>query len=330
MNENEFILYDRLEVIKQTIEKYGEENFYLSFSGGKDSVVVHHLLDMALPNNQIPRVYMNTGIEYQKVYEFVKSIKDERIQIIKPSKNIRQTLEEKGYPFKSKEHAQWLNIFQKNKDLTREYMKKIDEDKSLLENYDFIHNLPKGVKWTIKYVYGMRERERERETFTSTFRTPNSLKYQFYEDLPFKVSDKCCLEMKEKPLKEWEKQNNRHNAILGLMRDEGGRRVTTNCLTFKSKGMNFSPLAKVTKEWEEWFIKEYNIKLCELYYPPYNFDRTGCVGCPFNVHIGRELATLEKYLPTERKRAEIIWQPVYEEYRRIGYRLKKNEQSKLF
>lgn len=34
--ENDFILFDRIEVIKKTIEKYGEENFYISFSGGKD------------------------------------------------------------------------------------------------------------------------------------------------------------------------------------------------------------------------------------------------------------------------------------------------------
>lgn len=31
-----YILYDRLEVIKKTIEKYGEENFYVSFSCPKE------------------------------------------------------------------------------------------------------------------------------------------------------------------------------------------------------------------------------------------------------------------------------------------------------
>ena len=64
MTENEFLLEDRIGVIRDTINKWGEENFYLSFSGGKDSTVVHHLLDMALPNNRIPRVFINTGIEY--------------------------------------------------------------------------------------------------------------------------------------------------------------------------------------------------------------------------------------------------------------------------
>lgn len=72
MTENEFILQDRLGVIRDTIRKYGEENFYLSFSGGKDSTVVHHLLDMALPNNKILRVFSNTGIEYNAIVEFVR------------------------------------------------------------------------------------------------------------------------------------------------------------------------------------------------------------------------------------------------------------------
>lgn len=36
MNDNELLLFDRLEKIKQVINQYGEDNFYLSFSGGKD------------------------------------------------------------------------------------------------------------------------------------------------------------------------------------------------------------------------------------------------------------------------------------------------------
>ena len=64
MTENEFLLIDRLNAIKDTINKYGEDKFYLSFSGGKDSTVVHHLLDMALPGSkriQVPDRRMEKG-----------------------------------------------------------------------------------------------------------------------------------------------------------------------------------------------------------------------------------------------------------------------------
>lgn len=78
MTENEFLLADRLGVIRDTINKYGEDKFYLSFSGGKDSTAVHHLLDMALPDNKIPRVFSNTGIEYNAIVEFVRERERER------------------------------------------------------------------------------------------------------------------------------------------------------------------------------------------------------------------------------------------------------------
>lgn len=72
--DNELLLFDRLEIIKSTIKKYGEENFYISFSGGKDSTVLHYLVDMALPDNKIPRVFINTGIEYNDIVNFVKEL----------------------------------------------------------------------------------------------------------------------------------------------------------------------------------------------------------------------------------------------------------------
>lgn len=39
---------------------------------------------------------------------------------------------------------------------------------------------------------------------------------------------------------------------------------------------------------------------------------------------------MENLLPDERKQCEIIWKPVYDEYRRIGYRLEKEDEFKLF
>lgn len=161
----ELTLFDRLEVIKTTNQKYDlEHNAYLSFSGGKDSTILHYLLDMALPNNRIPRVFINTGIEYQMIVDFVKELasKDDRFVILQPSKPIVKTLQEVGYPFKSKQHSHNIMLYQKhNKEKFKEIKKVIDSDNSLLTNYEFIHNLPLGLKTLVKYYYGVRERERE-------------------------------------------------------------------------------------------------------------------------------------------------------------------------
>ena len=104
------------------------------------------------------------------------------------------------------------------------------------------------------------------------------------------------------------------------------------CVVFDSKNnlKKFKPLNPVSNDFMEWYIESRKIKLCRLYYEPFNFRRTGCKGCPFAIDLQDQLEVMARYLPAERKQCEILWKPVYAEYRRIGYRLKKNEQMKLF
>ena len=121
------------------------------------------LLKTRLPNNRIPRVYFDTGIEYQLIRQFVLDLakNDDRFVIIRPSKPIRQTLESVGYPFKSKQHSHNIDLYQHHKQDFKEIKKVIDSDMTLLQNYEFIHSLPIGLKTLVKYYYGVRERERE-------------------------------------------------------------------------------------------------------------------------------------------------------------------------
>ena len=284
----ELLLYDRIHIIRDVIQKYGEDQFYLSFSGGKDSTILHYLLDMALPNNKIPRVFINTGIEYVKIVEFVKelALQDQRFVFIPPSKPIRQLLEEYGYPFKSKEHSAKLHEYQKGNRETKSMKKYLGEGR---------------------------------------FSCPKALKYQFSDDFKLNVSQFCCLKLKKEPSKKWAKENNKTILITGMRKEEGGQRINLNCILTDKKGniIKFHPLAVIDEEFEDEFIKRNNIKLCELYYPPYNFLRTGCAGCPFNLHLQEQLDIMELLLPAERRRCEIIWNKVYKEYRRIGYRLRK-------
>ena len=72
MTENEFMLADRIAKIQSINQQFDlENNAYLSFSGGKDSTVLHYLLDEAIPGNKIPRVFINTGIEYKDIYIYI-------------------------------------------------------------------------------------------------------------------------------------------------------------------------------------------------------------------------------------------------------------------
>ena len=113
-----------------------------------------------------------------------------------------------------------------------------------------------------------------------------------------------------------------------MRKEEGGARKKLDCVVTKNNEViKFHPLVVVSEEWEDWFIEKFNIKLCELYYPPYNFQRTGCMGCPFAIPLQKQLDVMEELLPNEKKQCEIIWKPVYDEYRRIGYRLRKEEKD---
>lgn len=156
--DNDLLLFDRLEVIRKTINKYGEDNFVISFSGGKDSTVLHYLMDMALPDNKIPRVFINTGIEYKLIVDFVKELseKDNRFITIYPRKKIIPLLKEIGYPFKSKERSQLVGMYQANGHSNS----------------------------TLRYVNPPCGRER--------YGCPKCLKYQFEEPMYFKISKRCC------------------------------------------------------------------------------------------------------------------------------------------
>lgn len=283
---NELLLFDRLEVIKTTL-KEKINDCYVSFSGGKDRVVLSALIDLALPNNNIPRVFINTGIEYLKIVEFVKKEqeKDKRIVVINPTMSIKKVLETYGYPFKSKEHSCKIGQWQKG-----------SKAKSIVDYRDKEH-----------------------------FGCPKILKYQFDKDFKIKLSDKCCYKLKKEPIKKWAKENNKTISILGLRLGEHGQRENhKGCVVFNKNGSIrvFKPMNPMSEEWEDWFIEKYKIQLCDLYYPPFNFKRTGCKGCPYNVNLKEQLEKMAMFLPSEKKQCEIIWQPIYEEYKRIGYRLK--------
>lgn len=292
----ELLLFDRIEKIKQINEQYDlEHNSYIAFSGGKDSTVLHYLIDLALPNNKIPRLFMNTGMEYINMVKFVKNMAktDDRIIILNSGVKIKKMLNEYGYPFKSKQHAHNVAIYQHS-----------------------------GItKTNISYL-GL-------DNTKSIYRCPKQLKYQFSDNFNLKISEKCCYKLKKEPQHKWAKENNKSIVLTGMRKSEGGNRNNLTCIS--SNGAKIHFLAPVNDDFMEWFIKKYNIRLCKLYYPPYNFKRTGCKGCPFALDLQNELDAIKKLLPNEYKQCCFLWKPVYDEYIRIDYRLEKpSRQLSIF
>lgn len=66
--------------IREWIAHYGENGVYVSFSGGKDSTVLLHLVREEFP--EVEAVFVNTGLEYPEIQRFVKSF--ENVTILRP------------------------------------------------------------------------------------------------------------------------------------------------------------------------------------------------------------------------------------------------------
>ena len=82
------------------------KNVYVSFSGGKDSTVLLHLVRSIYPD--IPALYIDTGLEFPEIREFVKTV--DNVVWKKPQKSFRKVIEERGYPVVSKSISHWVDL----------------------------------------------------------------------------------------------------------------------------------------------------------------------------------------------------------------------------
>lgn len=76
-------------------------NVYVSFSGGKDSTVLAHLVHDMYPN--VPLVFANTGLEFPEIQAFARKMGAE---FIRPKMSFSEVISKYGYPIISKENAE--------------------------------------------------------------------------------------------------------------------------------------------------------------------------------------------------------------------------------
>lgn len=74
----------------------------VSFSGGKDSTVLLHLVRTIYPD--VPAVFSNTGLEYGEIQRFVRTFPN--VQIVTPKMRFDQVISTYGYPLIGKEVAE--------------------------------------------------------------------------------------------------------------------------------------------------------------------------------------------------------------------------------
>lgn len=92
--------------IREWVSRFGTDGVYVSFSGGKDSTVLLHLVREEYPN--IEAVFVNTGLEYPEIQKFVKSF--ENVTILRPKMSFVEVIRKYGYPIVSKSVAHNVSI----------------------------------------------------------------------------------------------------------------------------------------------------------------------------------------------------------------------------
>ena len=81
---------------------------FVAFSGGKDSTVLLHLVRSVYPD--VPAVFVDTGLEYPELKDFVKKTKN--VITIRPEMNFKKVIEVYGYPVISKDVARKIRELQ--------------------------------------------------------------------------------------------------------------------------------------------------------------------------------------------------------------------------
>lgn len=236
---------------QRRIQEFHEKMFgdtYISFSGGKDSTVLLHLVREIYPDT--PAVFVDTGLEYPEIKEFVKTI--DNVTWLRPKMSYKEVLKKYGYPVVSKEVA--LKIRQ-------------------------IKECPKESKTYILRTTGITSDGRK-----SSMGMPPK-KWMFLKNAPFKISEKCCDVMKKIPFRLYHKQTKRF-PYTGVMASDSRQRkinyLKHGCNAFEGK-IQSNPLGFWLEE-DIWnYIKKLNINYSSIY--DKGLERTGCMFCMFGCHL---------------------------------------------
>lgn len=241
-------------------------NVAVSFSGGKDSTVLFDLARRAFPD--IRAVFVDTGLEYPEIREFVKSVPN--VTWLHPEMPFPTVIEQYGYPVISKEVAKR------------------------------IYYARKGSTWAIMHLDG-----RSKNGVPSQF-NQRYMKWRGLVDAPFLISEYCCTVMKKRPLYRFSKETGAM-PIIGTMACESARRqsayLMTGCNAFHKKEPSSQPLSFWMEQDVLRYLRYTGIPYASIYgqiteergkLTTTGAKRTGCMFCMFGIHLEKQPNRLQR------------------------------------
>lgn len=279
--------------IRDWVNEYGVDGVYVSFSGGKDSTVLLHMVREEYPD--VRGAFVDTGLEYPEIREFVKTF--DNIDWLRPKMNFRQVIEKYGYPLISKEASECVYG-------ARQYLKKLVEGGKVSYKYfydkvtgegkyakeeadggkenalrlsDMASEMAQSDPYTLnkraamltgvfqvdwgKKKSGQIEKKYDKSQFSME-------KYRFFLDAPFEISSMCCNVMKKSPAHEYTKKTGR-NPMTAQMACESRLRtqkwLANGCNAFNLKIPTSNPMAFWTDQDVLLYIKQHNLPICSVY-----------------------------------------------------------------
>ena len=109
------------ERIRNWVREYDESGVYLSFSGGKDSTVLAHIIREVCGYKNIPFVFVDVPTQYPELKQFAQTF--DNLVILKPKISFSQVCEKYGFPIISKEVSNCVSG-------ARKYLKYLDNKKN--------------------------------------------------------------------------------------------------------------------------------------------------------------------------------------------------------
>ena len=109
--------------IRGWINEFGQDGVYVSFSGGKDSTVLLHIVREVMGYKNIPAVFVNVPTQYPELRDFVKRF--ENVEILESTTSFAKVCDKYGFPLISKEVSECVQG-------ARKYLTSILETENIL------------------------------------------------------------------------------------------------------------------------------------------------------------------------------------------------------
>ena len=292
---------------------YYHGNVVVSFSGGKDSTVLLHLVRSIFPD--VRAVFSNTGLEYPEIQKHVMSINN--VDIVRPTMRFDEVISTYGYPLIGKEVAEAIYYARRirSKDVNVERESKSSKNSKENVRRSKNHHIETTLAKTRRTTLQGQMWKLEEESFDHQKSQFNKEKWLPMVYAPFMISHYCCNKMKKSPMKKYQHEHHLY-PILGTLTEESRIRkqawIRHGCNAFDSASPSSQPLSFWTEQDILAYIVKYDLPIASVYgsivsvhdgaeYPAKDMtgqvgcnlrctgcDRTGCIFCGFGFHLEKK------------------------------------------